>query len=164
VLEFLPRHGMTGETHSAQESAGQVYLPVAIGAQRALQREQSGGRGGETRQHGRETIERLSHMPAFVVPLRPASSTSYARRTRWAGRQGIRNRCCVRNCSCAGGAHVRQAPDSAALLAHEHQEQGAGARLLTRVPTATAFPALARAEMRRKYVTAGMLGQVSNGG
>ncbi|MGW3911972.1 hypothetical protein ACWEBX_10650 [Streptomyces sp. NPDC005070] len=39
VLEFLPRHGMTGETHSAQEPTGQVHLPVAIGAQRALQRE-----------------------------------------------------------------------------------------------------------------------------
>ncbi|MFG3172346.1 hypothetical protein [Streptomyces sp. NPDC048200] len=43
MLEFLPWHGMTGETHSAQEPAGQVHLPVAIGAQRALQREQSGG-------------------------------------------------------------------------------------------------------------------------
>ncbi|WP_327408272.1 hypothetical protein OG458_07200 [Streptomyces sp. NBC_01281] len=50
------------------------------------------------------------------------------------------------------------------MLAHQHQQQGAGARMLAGVPLATAFTALARSEMNRKRITTRVLGQMRHDG
>jgi hypothetical protein len=47
VFQFLPGHGVTAQSHGAQEPARQVHLAVAVGAQCALKREQPGDRRRE---------------------------------------------------------------------------------------------------------------------
>ncbi|NHI06697.1 hypothetical protein STPH2_2060 [Streptomyces sp. KO7888] len=135
---------------------------MAVDAELALQREQPGDRRGEAGQDRRELGQRLPYTPSFVAPMRPAPPTSGTNWARSAGRQGVRNDCGMRDRSRASGAHVGQPPDPAAVLAHENQQHGTGAPVMTRMPPTAPFPALAGPEMGSEDVTAGMDGQMSN--
>ncbi|HCA85966.1 MAG TPA: hypothetical protein DEQ61_10970 [Streptomyces sp.] len=57
VFQFVPGEGGAAQAHAAQESGGNPYLAVVVGAQCALHGQQSGFGAGAGRQCGREVAE-----------------------------------------------------------------------------------------------------------
>jgi hypothetical protein len=80
------------------------------------------------------------------------------------GQHGVGHDGGLRSCRGTGTTGVGEAPDAATAFAGQEQADGSGAPVVGAVPTATAFIALAGAQVRRSKVAAGMPGPADAAG
>ncbi|MDT6974613.1 hypothetical protein [Streptomyces thermocarboxydus] len=168
MFQLQPQLYAAVQPHAAQEAVGQADLSVAVSAQRALQGEQPGRGGGETRQCCGEVGEHF----AYALLLCRAEWRCDARRARRTGvrlgavgtEQGGRHDGGAAHRRRAGGAGIGQPPGTAAAVARQGEQNGPRAAAVAGVPVAAQRPALAGAQMPGQRVGAGMAGQMSEGG
>ncbi|MGX1916116.1 hypothetical protein ACWIID_46190 [Streptomyces phaeochromogenes] len=70
VLQLMPQFRAAAQPHTAQAALRQPDTPLTVGAQCALQGQQSGGGRGEAGQRGGEVGEHLPHPLLLARPVR----------------------------------------------------------------------------------------------